>query len=81
MAEEASVLRLYVRFYVCALRGMYLLNCVLVGAGVGSQFIHRQELLDPLPGVAFSFCATLSGFVNRTLSSGGTSAARAYAPR
>lgn len=55
MAEEVSVLRLYV------LRGMYLLNCVLVGSGVGVTFIHLQQPWDPMTGVAFSFWAALAG--------------------
>jgi len=42
MSEEVSVLRLYV------LRGMYLLNLVLVGSGVWIQFIHRQKPWDPI---------------------------------
>ena len=54
MAEEVSVLRLYL------MRSMYLLNCVLVGAGVLVSFIHRQEPWDPLRGVAFSFWAALA---------------------
>jgi hypothetical protein len=53
--EEVSVQRLYV------LRCMYLLNCLLVGSGVCVQFIHQQEPLDPIPGVAFSFWAALAG--------------------
>jgi len=55
MAEEVSVLRLYV------MRGMYLLNCVLIGSGVWVQFIHREKPWDPVPGVAFSFWAALAG--------------------
>lgn len=55
MAEDVSVLRLYV------MRGMYLLNCVLVGSGVGAEFIHRQRPWDPIPGAAFSFWAALAG--------------------
>jgi hypothetical protein len=55
MAEEVSVLRLYV------MRCMYLLNCVLVGSGVGASFMHRQTPWDPIPGVAFSFWAALAG--------------------
>ena len=55
MAEEVSILRLYV------LRFMYLLNCGLVGAGVCVQLIHRHEPWDPIPGVAFSFWAALAG--------------------
>jgi hypothetical protein len=55
MAEEVSVLRLYV------MRGMYLLNCVLVGSGVWVSFIQRQEPWNPVPGVAFSFWAALAG--------------------
>jgi hypothetical protein len=55
MAEEVSVPRLYL------MRGMYLVNCVLVGSGVWVQFIHRQEPWDPITGVAFSFWAALAG--------------------
>lgn len=54
LTQEVSVLCLYV------LRGMYLLNFVLVGSGVSAQFIHREKLLDPIPGVAFSFWAGLA---------------------
>jgi len=54
MAEEVSVLRLYV------LRAMYLLNCALVGSGVVVQFIHRPEPWGPIAGVAFSFWAALA---------------------
>jgi hypothetical protein len=36
MAEEVSVFRLNL------LRAMYLLNCILVGSGVVTQFTHRQ---------------------------------------
>ena len=55
MAEEVSVLRLYV------LRCLYLLNCVLVGSGVAVAVIHRPKPWDPVPGVAFSFWAALAG--------------------
>ncbi len=55
MAEEVSLLRLYI------MRGMYLLNCLLVGSGVWVQFIHRQNPWDPISGVAFSFWAALAG--------------------
>ncbi len=55
MTEEVSVLRLYV------IRGMYLLNCTLVGAGVCVQFIQRPQPWEPIPGVAFSFWAALAG--------------------
>ena len=54
MAEQVSLLRLYV------MRGMYLLNCVLVGSGVCYEFVHRQKPWDPTVGVAFSFWAALS---------------------
>ena len=54
MAEEVSLLRLYV------LRGMYLLNCLLVGSGVCYEFIHREKPWDQMVGVAFSFFAALS---------------------
>ena len=49
-----SIARLY------AMRGMYLLNCVLVGSGVWFQFVHRPAPWDPIPGVAFSFWAALA---------------------
>lgn len=55
MAEEVSLIRLYV------LRGMYLLNCVLLGAGVWVAFIRRQEPWDSVSGVAFCFWAALAG--------------------
>src|SRR6516165_6506266 len=54
MAEEVSLLRLYV------MRGMYLINCVLVGSGVCYEFIHREKPWDQMVGVAFSFFAALS---------------------
>ena len=54
MAEEVSTLRLYV------LRGMYLLNFLLVGSGVCAAFIQRREPWGPITGVAFSFWAALS---------------------
>jgi hypothetical protein len=54
MAEEVSVPRLYV------MRGLYLLNFVLVGSGVLVSFIHRQKPWEPIPGVAFSFWAALA---------------------
>lgn len=54
MTEEVTTLRLYL------LRGMYLLNFLLVGSGVVTEFIHRQTPWDPLPGVAFSFWAALA---------------------
>jgi hypothetical protein len=54
MAEEVSLLRLYV------MRGMYLLNCVLVGSGVCYEFIHREKPRDQMVGVAFSFFAALA---------------------
>ena len=54
MAGQVSLLRLYV------LRGMYFLNCVLVGAGVCYEFVHRQKPWDSTVGVAFSFWAALS---------------------
>lgn len=54
MAEEISVLRLNL------LRGLYLLNCLLVGSGVVTQFMQRQAPWDPLTGVAFSFWAALA---------------------
>jgi hypothetical protein len=49
MAEEVSLGRLYV------LRGMYLLNFLLVGCGVCVEFIHRQKPWDQITGAAFSF--------------------------
>ncbi len=54
MVEEVSILRLYV------MRGMYLTNCLLVGAGVSAEFVRRQQPWDPITGVAFSFWAALS---------------------
>jgi hypothetical protein len=54
MAEEVPALRLYV------MRGMYLLNSVLVGAGVVIQFLGRKEPWAPIPGAAFSFWAALA---------------------
>ena len=54
MAEEVSLLRLYV------MRGMYLINFVLVGSGVCYEFIHREKPWDQMVGVAFSFFAALS---------------------
>jgi hypothetical protein len=54
MGEEVSLRRLYV------IRGMYLLNCLLLGSGVSVEFVHRQEPWDPITGVAFSFWAALS---------------------
>lgn len=37
MVEEVSLARLYV------MRGMYLVNCLLVGSGVWYEFMHRQH--------------------------------------
>jgi hypothetical protein len=54
MAGDVPILRLY------ALRGMYLVNCLLVGSGVVAAFIRRQEPWGPITGVAFSFWAALS---------------------
>jgi len=39
---------------------MYLLNAVLLGAGVWIEFMHRQAPWEPLPGVAFGFWAALA---------------------
>jgi hypothetical protein len=57
MPEEVSEVSV---FRLNLLRAMYLLNCVLVGSGVVTQFMHRQAPWDPLTGVAFSFWAALS---------------------
>jgi len=54
MAEEVSLPRLYV------MRGMYLLNFALVGAGVCVQFIQRQAPWNQIVGAAFSFWAALA---------------------
>ena len=54
MANEVSILRL------SALRGMYLLNSILLGVGVVVEFARRQEPWDPIRGVAFSFWAALA---------------------
>src|SRR5215469_9682049 len=51
MVEEVSLLRLYV------MRGMYLLNCLLVVGGVWYEFLHRQHPWDAITGAAFSFWA------------------------
>src|SRR5262245_61486721 len=42
------------------MRAMYLLNFGLVGAGVVTEFIHREEPWAAIPGVAFSFWAALA---------------------
>src|SRR5215472_13318726 len=55
MVEEVSLPRLYV------MRGMYLLNCLLVGGGVWYEFMHRQHPWDAITGAAFSFWAALAG--------------------
>jgi hypothetical protein len=55
MVEEVSLPRLYV------MRGMYLVNCLLVGSGVWYEFMHRQHAWDPITGAAFSFWAALAG--------------------
>ena len=49
MAEEVSLGRLYV------LRGMYLLNFLLVGSGVCVEFVHRQKPWDQITGAAFRY--------------------------
>lgn len=54
MADEVTALRLYV------MRGMYLLNFVLVGSGVAVSFVHRPKPWEPIPGAAFSFWAALA---------------------
>jgi hypothetical protein len=54
MSGEVSILRLNV------LRGMYLLNFLLVGSGVCAAFIQRREPWGPITGVAFAFWAALS---------------------
>lgn len=54
MTDDVSILRLYV------MRGMYLLNCLLIGSGVAAALIHRRQPWDPMTGVAFSFWAALS---------------------
>ncbi len=55
MTNEVSVTRLYL------LRSMYLLNLALVGSGVGLALVGREEVWDPMIGVAFSFWAALAG--------------------
>ena len=55
MVEEVSLARLYV------MRGMYLVNCLLVGSGVWYEFMHRQHAWDPITGAAFSLWAALAG--------------------
>ena len=55
MVEEVSLTRLYV------MRGMYLVNCLLLGSGVRYEFMHRQHAWDPITGAAFSLWAALAG--------------------
>ena len=47
MDETVSIARLYL------LRGMYLLNFLLVGSGVCVEFIQRQKPWDQITGAAF----------------------------
>ena len=54
MPDELSTLRLYM------LRGVYLLNFVMLGLNVWPEIISHDKPWDPLPGVAFSFWAALS---------------------
>jgi hypothetical protein len=54
MVEGVSILRLYV------LRGMYLLNCLGLAAGVSIELTQRQQPWDSMIGVAFSFWAAMS---------------------
>jgi len=54
MDETVSIARLYV------LRGLYLLNFLLVGSGVCLEFIHRQKPWDQITGAAFGFWGALS---------------------
>jgi len=54
MGEAVSTLRLYI------LRGLYLLNFLLVGGGVLFEFLHRHKPWDPITGCAFSLWAALA---------------------
>jgi len=54
MDETVSIARLSV------LRGLYLLNFLLVGSGVCLEFIHRQKPWDQITGAAFGFWGALS---------------------
>jgi hypothetical protein len=54
MTPDVSIQRLYL------MRGMYLLNFVLVGSGVCHEFIQRLAPWEPIVGAAFSFWAALA---------------------
>src|SRR5262250_328864 len=54
LSETVSIARLYV------LRGMYLLNFLLVGSGVCAEFVHRQKPWDQITGAVFAFWGALS---------------------
>jgi hypothetical protein len=54
MSREVSTLRLYL------LRAVYLLNFVLLGAGVWPTLIRHDGVSDPLQAVALSFWAALA---------------------
>ena len=42
------------------MRGIYLLNCLLVGSGVWAKLICCQQPWNPITGVVFCFLAVLS---------------------
>jgi len=54
VSAEVSIFRLYL------LRTLYLLNFAGLGLAVWPELINHGKLWDPLPGVAFSFWATLA---------------------
>lgn len=54
MSESLSRIRLY------AMRLLYLLNFLALGADVWPAILHHTKPWDPLHGVAFSFWAALS---------------------
>lgn len=54
MSQEVSTFRLYL------MRALYLLNFVGLGLSVWPDLISREEMWDPVQGVAFSFWAALA---------------------
>lgn len=54
MSDEVSIVRLYF------MRGLYLLNFVVLGLDVWPALINHTGAWDPVKGVAFSWWATLS---------------------
>ncbi len=54
MADAVSTFRLYL------MRCLYLLNFLGLGWSVWPALVNPEKMLEPLPGVAFSFWAALS---------------------